>query len=173
MLDHVFGRRTSAEDKQKYQDPIMENTLSQAACLIPKEQAALVNALVHFALSPRTLDNISRSTTPLLNCACDMTDAFITMAHQHEQRSPYTGMDPCTELCSSLFHTMSTIIQLPLDPAKTRQDLTSRKFGQGQGQSLRGPRSLLYHRPPVHRGIFIKLIQEDEIATRRRIPRRT
>ncbi|TFK96396.1 hypothetical protein BDV98DRAFT_576217 [Pterulicium gracile] len=52
----------------------IEQSLSQAKCLAPGEQAALVNALVNFTFSPRTGDDITHLTSPLLECSCDATD---------------------------------------------------------------------------------------------------
>lgn len=114
----VFGRQelssTRLVDVERAAK--LEQALYQADCLFPAEQAALVNALMDFTFSPRTVEDVSRSTTPLDKCSCDRTDAFMDAAHQLDSGS-YS--DQCTELCSLLFHTIKKFILLPqLDPTK-------------------------------------------------------
>ncbi|TFK96394.1 hypothetical protein BDV98DRAFT_597658 [Pterulicium gracile] len=79
----------------------------------------MATALVEFTLSPRTLDDVSHSIAPLLlNCACDMTDPVIIVAHSRPHSEPDTvEKNPITKLCSLLFHILKALILL-LDIAK-------------------------------------------------------
>lgn len=120
ILRLIFGEMTFQMDapRTEEQPSRSERLLHQAMGLLPEEQAALVNALVDFTLSPRTMESISLSTYPLLDCSCDLKDPPIEIAHKPMFNQPPAVLEPCKEFCSLLFHVMKKISQLPLDPAK-------------------------------------------------------